>query len=273
MPPSHWVISGFIIFQLLSFIVGSTPTPSALGTPATPHRENITKLGAEVAPVLDRAEGPIRWLDRVVWRATRWIERPIRLYLRGTRQFQRWNMFSHPLRRHEYLHIRYYVASPSNPQLRVHRQLIYPSHTAGIRLFKSFADSFRDKAMMLTLDLYFRRLKREQEKYGEDRAEQEAQVELFPIINPFMRRQSGRILGPGERLVRAELWRGLAPMPGPGETLPQEVYDARQQTISEYDAATDVSYVGNTEADIPPLGAGMTDADIRWKLLAQENWK
>jgi len=272
MPPSHWLISGFIVFQLLTFIVGSTPAPSALAT-HEPQRENITRLGATIAPVLDKTEAPIRWLDYAVWRATRWIETPIRLYLRGTRQFQRWNMFSHPLRQHEYLHIRYYVSSPGNQQLRVHRQLIYPSHTAGIRLFKSFADSFRDKAITLTLDRYFQRLKREQPKLGQEQAEQVAQVELYPLINPFMRRQERQILGPGERIVRAELWRGLAPMPAPGQTLPQDAYDARQMAIAEYDAVTDVNYVGTTAADRPPLGAGMTDADITWRLMAQETWK
>jgi hypothetical protein len=203
MPPSHWLISGFILFQLLSFIVGSTPAPTTLGKPAAPHRENITPLGAVVSSVLDRVEGPIRWLDRAVWRATRWVDRPVRVYLRGTRQFQRWNMFSHPLRRHEYFHIRYYVASPASEQLRVHRQLIYPSHTVGIRLFKSFADSFRDKAMMLTYRRYSERLKRDQTKYGPDRGAEEAQAELFAMIKPFARRQSEQILGPGERLVRA----------------------------------------------------------------------
>ncbi len=231
----------------------------------------MTALGAAVAPVLDRVEGPVRWLDRAVWRATRWIDRPVRTYLRGTRQFQRWTMFTHPLRTHEYLHVRYYVASPSSQQLRVHRELIYPSHTVGIRLFRSFADSFRDKALMLTLDGYSRRLKREQAKYGADRGAEEAQAELFPIIKPFARRQSDRILGPGERLVRAELWKGVAPMPGPQQVLPADVYDARQEAIKEYDAVTDLSYVGTNE--LAPLRAGMIDRDIYWTLLAQVTWK
>jgi hypothetical protein len=53
--------------------------------------------------------------------------------------------------------------------------------------------------------------------------------------------------------------------------LPAEVYDTRQRAIAEYDAVTDVLYVGSTE--IPPLGAGTIDADIEWTLLAQVTWK
>jgi hypothetical protein len=62
-------------------------------------------------------------------------------------------------------------------------------------------------------------------------------------------------------------------MPAPGQTLPQDAYDARQMAIAEYDAVTDVNYVGTSAADLPPLGAGMTDADITWRLMAQETWK
>ena len=114
-------------------------------------------------------------------------------------------------------------------------------------------------------------MKREQAKYGADRGAEEAQAELFPIIKPFARRQSDRILGPGERLVRAELWKGVAPMPGPQQVLPADVYDARQEAIKEYDAVTDLSYVGTNE--LAPLRAGMIDRDIYWTLLAQVTWK
>ena len=50
-----------------------------------------------------------------------------------------------------------------------------------------------------------------------------------------------------------------------------DVYDARQQAINEYDAVTDLSYVGTSE--LAPLRAGMIDRDIYWTLLAQVTWK
>ncbi len=182
-------------------------------------------------------------------------------------------MFSRPLRRHEYMHIRYYIASQGSDLLRVQRELIYPAHTGGnVRLFKSFADSFRDKAMALAFEAYGRRSQRESRKFDADVALQRAQAELIPVIRPFVhRRQRDLLLGSGDRLVRAELWRGFAPMPRPGQVLPFDTYEKRQETLADYDAVSDLGLV--PADNLAPLGAVAYDADIEWHLLARMVWK
>ena len=272
MSPTHWLISAFIVFHVLSIVVGSTPDPSSLKAPVAPDREVLTRVGRAVAPILDTSVGPLRALNSAVWRATLWCRPAVRSYLASTKQYQRWNMFSRPLRRHEYIHLRYYIASPGSDLLRVQRELIYPGHTGkNVRLFKSFADSFRDKAMSLALDAYARRLQREITKYDAETVRQRAQVELIPIIRPFASRQRAVLLGPGERFVRAELWRGYAPMPRPGQTLPFDTYEERQQALTGYDAVSDLGLI---PADIVvPLGAVAYDADIEWNMLARMIWK
>jgi hypothetical protein len=153
------------------------------------------------------------------------------------------------------------------------RELIYPGHTGtNVRLFKSFADSFHDKAMSLAIDAYARRVARERKKWDYPTAIQRSQVELIPIIRPFVNRQQRELLlGPGDRLVRAELWRGFAPMPRPGEVLPFDTFERRQEALTEYDAVTDLGLVD--PAGLAPLGATTYDADIEWHLLARVIWK
>jgi hypothetical protein len=273
MSSTHWLISGFIVFQLLSIVVGSTPDPASLKPQIAPDRAFLTAAGRTLAPALDALVSPIRAVDRVVWQATLWCRPAVRTYLGSTKQYQRWNMFSRPLRRHEYVHLRYYIATSGTDLLRVQRELIYPGHTGGnVRLFKSFADSFRDKAMALAYEAYGRRVERESKTLGPDVAMQRAQVELIPIIRPFvLRRRDELLLGPGDRLVRAELWRGHAPMPRPGQFLPFDTYEKRQETLAEYDAVTDLGLMPREY--LAPLGAVAYDADIEWNMLARMTWK
>jgi hypothetical protein len=272
MSSTHWLISGFIAFHLLSIVVGSTPDPATLNRSSAPDRAVLTPLGRALAPVLDATTGPIRAADATLWRATAWCQPAVRLYLRVTRQYQRWNMFSRPFRKHEYIHLRYYIATGGSSLLRVQRELIYPGHTgANVRLLKSFADSFRDKAMGLALDAHAQRVRRERKNHDVGTALERSQEELIPIIRPFARHQADALLVGGDRLVRAELWRGTAPMPRPGQVLPSDTYQARQETLASYDAVSELGLIAST--DLAPLGVVTYDADIEWTLLAQVTWK
>jgi hypothetical protein len=272
MSSAHWLTSGFIAFQLLSIVVGSIPDPATVSKSAAPDRVALTAVGRAVAPALDATAAPIRALDTALWRATSWCRPAVRAYLGTTKQLQRWDMFSRPMRRHEYIHLRYYIATTGSNLLRVQRELIYPTHTSTtIRLFKSYADSFRDKAIALAVDAYFRRVERENKKYDLGSTLERSQEELIPVIRPFARRQAHALLVPGDRLVRAELWRGYAPMPRPGEVLPFDTYRERQESLTAYDAVSDLGLAPS--GDLVPLGAVAYDADIKWTLLAQVTWK
>ena len=272
MSSTHWLISGFIAFHLLSLVVGATPDPATLEKPAAPVRTELTALGRAVAPVLDATVDPIRAVDAALWNATSWCRRSVRLYLATTRQFERWNMFSRPHRRIEYVHLRYYTATAGSDLLHVQRELVFPGHRGtNPRLFKSFADSFRDKAMASALEFHDRRLEQERKKGDVDSALERSQQDLISIIRPFAHHQASALLAPGDRLVRAELWRGFAPMPRPGEVLPFDVYEERQAALSGYDAVGDFALIAGTE--LPSLGDITHDADIEWVLLAQVTWK
>jgi hypothetical protein len=272
MSSAHWLISGFIAFHLLSIVVGAIPDPATLDRSRPPERTVLTAVGRAVAPALDATVGPIRALDAGLWRATWWCRPAVRLYLATTRQYQRWNMFSRPARRHEYIHLRYYLATAGSNLLRVQRELIFPAHSGtSLRLFKSYADSFRDKAMALVFEGHERRMEQERKKYDLDSALERSQEDLIPIIRPFARHYSKALLAPGDRLVRAELWRGFAPMPRPGEVLPFDTYQERQAALAGYDAVSNLGLVGR--AELPPLGAVTYDGDIKWTLLAQVTWK
>jgi hypothetical protein len=272
MRSTQWLISGFIAFHLLSLVVGATPDPATLEQSTAPQRTMLTALGRAVAPVLDATVGPIRALDARLWSATSWCRPAVRLYLATTRQYERWNMFSRPHRRHEYIHLRYYISRAGSELLRVQRELIFPAHRGtSPRLFKSFADSFRDKAMAAALELHDRRMPRERKNLDLDSALDRSQEELISIIRAFARYQTNALLAPGDRLVRAELWRGFAPMPRPGEVLPVDTYQARQAALADYEATSDLGLIAG--AELPTLGAVTYDADIEWVLLAQVTWK
>jgi len=60
-------------------------------------------------------------------------------------------------------------------------------------------------------------------------------------------------------------------MPRPGQLLPFDTYERRQEVLAGYDALSDLDLIAPSE--FAPLGARMEDADIEWGLLARIIWK
>jgi hypothetical protein len=273
MSASQRLISAFIVFHLIATVIGAIPAPDSILPAGSSNRTALSATRIAAATVLDSAVNPLLQLETALWHGTRWFRRPVRLYLSATRQYQRWNMFSRPLRRDDYVHLRYYVQVERSSLLRVHRELVYPAHTDEIFSFVNCCSgSFRDKAIGLSLESHFHRVARElrrgrtdQEAYGR------AEEVLAQVVKPFARRYAERGLAPGERLVRADFWRGSTRTPPPGIVVPADMLEARKHALEGYDAVTDLGLL--TVSNLPEILSVSRDADIEWILLAQVTWK
>jgi hypothetical protein len=271
MSRSQRLISAFIVFQLLAITIGATQDPDGLVPPIPSDRSSLSLLGKALSPVLDRLEQPVLNLNAALWGATSWLRYITTPYLLATRQFELWNMFSRPGRNDDYICLRYYVTSEGSSLLRVHRELIYPAHPEGqMRLFQSYSDSFRDKAIALALESYANVLVRERKRTSEAEALERAQQKLVPVIGAFARRFNERNLGQGERLIRADLWKGSAATGPPGHVTEPGTLAARRAILEAYDAETDLSLLSNK---LPDVGARLREVDIDWTLLGRVTWK
>jgi hypothetical protein len=272
MSYSQRLISAFIVFHLIAITVGAIPDPESIPQEIPSNRATLTFLGTTLAPTFDALVAPELALNRVAWRATAWLRRPSRVYLRATRQWEVWNMFCRPTRHDIYMHIRYYTKTPGSHLLRVHRELIFPAHPEGsTRVIKGYSDSFRDKAIELAFDTYFARVREEEKTVGYAKAVERSEQELFPVIRPFARRYVARNLEPGERLLRAELWRGVVPNAPPGEATSSDVLAERLDMLQRYDAVTDLGLL--PESELPELRSFIRDADVEWVLTASMPWR
>jgi hypothetical protein len=265
-------VSAFIVFHLAAITIGAIPRPELIEPTIPPDRSSLTALGRTLAPVLDALVPVLRRTHAVLWRATEPVRRPVTLYLGATKQYEIWHMFSRPARDHEYVHIRFYVATPGSNLLRVHRELVYPAHPEGqLRLIRAYADSFRDKAIALSLQRYGDIVAHElKHTHDANEATRRAHDAVVPVITAFARQYAVRNLLPGERLVRGDFWRGQAPTAPPGFATPPDVVAARREVLESYDAETDLGFTNRSQ--LPPVGATSRDADIVWTLLGEATW-
>lgn len=268
MTGSQRLVSAFIVFHVVAISVGATPRPSEL--PALTTRRLPGARGV-VTAMLDGIAATLKPVHASIDSALTPARPAVRLYLTATGQYELWNMFSRPVQADMYVHLRYYVAAPGSRRLRVDRELIFPAHPPGRpRVLAGFADSFRDKAVDLSLQSFGTRLERARRSgRGDDEALELAGRELAPLMRFFARRYAVRALPPGGQLVRVELWRGHAPMAPLGHAWGPDRIRRRYEALDAYDAATHGGLVGG---DALSPGAIAEDADIRWQLLAAETF-
>jgi hypothetical protein len=270
MSLSQRLLSAFIVFHLLAITIGAIPAADVLPKTSRSTSVPTNVISHSVTPILDSLVPSVAVLQAAAWTAVSPLRPFARTYLKGTRQFERWNMFSRPTLGDEYVSLRYYSASPGRTLLRGYSEIVYPSHPQGsVRLVQSYMDSFRDKAMASSLERYLLAFSSAVKRSGLD-ASARAQEHLAPIIRAFARRYSPTRLDPDERLVRADLWYGFAPTPPPGEVVSDEMREARTRVVDAYDHSELGVFPA---ADLPPVGAVTEEADIRWKLLAEVVWK
>lgn len=266
MTSAQRLVSAFIVFHLAAITIGAIPSPDALPDDVLePRSKEFDGLHGVATRSLDALVAPLVRFHAAIWTTTRPLRPPFWYYLRATRQYEKWNMFYRPPREDEYMHMRYYVRPTGSRVLRVHRELVYPAHEEGtIRLFGAFADSFRDKALALAFEAYVQRVEALRDREAAEPGAA-ASSELYPILDFFTRRFEARALVPGERIERAELWWGLAPTPAPGGPVDRAGLAERRRVLQGYDAFGSTLLPADDHA---PIGAGLREADIVWRLLA-----
>jgi hypothetical protein len=163
--------------------------------------------------------------------------------------------------------VRYHVAPG-----RVATELILPAHREDrVRLVKGVADSFRDKAVSTALDRFTSHSTRIMQEAQRDddldpsralaRLARNPPPDLVPVVRFFGDRFAGTQLGPGERIVRQEVWYGLAPLPADADPGSE-----RLEALRRYYAGPSLA----TAAPYPAAaryGATEREADIVWTLI------
>jgi hypothetical protein len=258
------LVAAFVTWHLFAIAVGALP-------PAT-RFNNFPKRDPSAAPSAVVHSGTVV-LDGFAWVVGQAVKgltrlvRPVRpavgWYLRLTGLGQSWAMFSNPPRVDQYARVRYYV-QPANGREWTATELVMPAnHEDETRLFQSYRDSYRDKAVAIALDTFYQR--RRKELIKPDTQPGELPNDLAPIARYFARHFERRALsGTGERIVRTEVWIGSAPTPGLGQPIDYGALAQRKAALQAY-------WEGAVEQRLrvpprPPYHALEQEADISWVL-------
>jgi hypothetical protein len=257
----RYAIPAFVVWHLLAIIEGAIPPPTQYVYPPRSFPSPAGALVDSVTPLLDRLSAGVVPVVSVLKQSTAPIRPLARRYRRLGGLGQTWNMFSNPTRVDRYVRARYYIQMPQGRSWTA-TELISPAHREDrVRLFQSFRDSYRDKA----LNIAFRNFHedRKEDAVRPDTRSTELPNDLAPIVRYFSRRFSRNLAG-GERIVRVEVWYGTASTPPPGRPIDEARLRARLAVLQNY-------YDGPIEQRvrvplIPPYHGGETEADIRWVL-------
>jgi hypothetical protein len=213
--------------------------------------------------VFDALAGAVAPLVKGAW----WITRPLRpvvnQYLRLTGLGQSWAMFSNPPQMDQYARVRHYIRNASGGEWTA-TELVMPGHREDrVRLLQSFRDSYRDKAIEIALETFYRR--RTPAQITPDARPEQLPNDLAPVARYFARTFRERVLdGAGERIVRTEVWIGNAATPAMGQ--PVDRLKAAERTV-----ALQAYWEGPVEQRLrvpprPPYHALEREADINWIL-------
>jgi hypothetical protein len=209
-------------------------------------------LAAAVAPLVKGAW----WITRPVRPAVNW-------YLSLTGLGQSWSMFSNPPQVDQYARVRYYIESAAGREWTA-TELVMPAHREDeVRLFQSFRDSYRDKAIAMALDAFYRH--RRAAQITPDARPDQLPNDLAPIGRYFARTfQSRHLDRTGGRIVRTEVWIGNAATPGLGAPVDQVKLAERKAALQAY-------WEGPVEQHLrvpprPPYHGLEHEADINWVL-------
>jgi hypothetical protein len=188
------------------------------------------------------------------------------MYVNLTGVAQNWKMFSNPPQVHQYLRVRYYIGRGKDGTVSpawTATELVLPAHPEnGLRLVRGYRDAFRDKAMTVALQRFHS--KRADALVRSDITSRELPDDIAPIGRYFARRFANRTLQADERILRTEIWYGVAPMPPPGATLNRTATDARLSVLREYYEAPVQGHFGRPV--YPRYHSVEQEADIQWFL-------
>ena len=269
MSVKRWALSVFFVWHLVAISVASLESPGGvprIGPPRHPHNDVIA---AGMTPVLDRVAFVLSQNFRKFDRAIGPVRRLTTYYLNVTGVNQSWKMFSTPPEVYQYLRVRYYIgagAADAGAGARptwTATELLLPAHREDrVRVVRGYWDAYRDKAMTSALSRF--QGHRSDRLIKADTKSSELPDDLAPIGRYFARRFERQSLVPGERILRTEIWYGIAGMALPGYSLDRERMEARFSVLRPY-------YDGPVENhfDIPAYPGYRSyenEGDIRWFL-------
>jgi hypothetical protein len=258
------LIAIFLGWHLFAISIAALPPPNRLSHfPPRDPSASLNPFFYGVTVALDTAARGTEAVEKVVWRSTRPLHRAITYYLRLTGLSQTWSMFANPPTYAQYMRVRYYV-QPEQGRLWAATELVLPAHREDrLRTVQSFRDSYRDKALAVAMGRFYERRKAELIK--PDTRPEQLPEDLAPVARYFAKRFTQRHLaGGGERVIRAEVWVGTAPIPRLGVAPDADARLERAVILQTY-------YDGPIEQrlnvpELPPYHAGEREADIAWVL-------
>ena len=273
MSPHRRLISVFLGCHLVALAVSAVPSPAAVSTDARVPGAPPSALSTRVTPLLDKAAAAAPSVLRRLAAVTSPVSRLTAPYLQRLGLYQTWRMFTSPPRYDSYVLMRYFVASSAGgssalPAFAV-TELIYPSHPEDeIKGIHEYRDSYRNKAVSNAMERFH--VQYSAALKARDVASADPGRHLAPVARYYARRFAGSGLGDGERLVRAELWHGVAANAVVAGAADVEQRRARARVLQ---ALRDGPVRESTlERPVRPLMFEERSADISWALDHVEQW-
>jgi hypothetical protein len=267
MSAKRFVLSLFFTWHIVAIGLGSLASPGAVGTVGPPRHPQNDALAAFVTPRLDTFAAAVAPLAKAYDHTPLIVRQLSANYLELVGVSQSWKMFSNPPMVHQYLRVRYYVGSAgANDHARpswTATELVLPAHREDqVRIVRGYWDAFRDKAMTSALARFH--AARPTTLIRPDTKSAELPDHLAPIVRYFRRRFEETALRPDERVLRAEIWYGTAPMPPAGDRDEPGRLETRYSALQGYFEGPVENHFGRPE--FPPYHAGQREADINWVL-------
>ena len=265
MSAKRWALSGLLAWHVVAITLGSLASPGAVLPVGPPRHPTSDVFAATLTPPLDVFAAWVAPIPSGLARAAGPLQGLAANYLAFTGVSQSWKMFSNAPEVYQYLRVRYYVGQRANglrPEWTA-TELVLPAHREDeLRVFHGYWDAFRDKAMTSALQRFH--TARSNKLLRGDTTSAELPDHIAPIGRYFARRFERSALRPDERVLRTEIWYGVAPMPRAGETASARQVDERHAVLREYYAGpVENHYI---EASYPQYHIVETEADIDWYL-------
>jgi len=264
MSPVRWALSLFFVWHVTAIGLGSLESPGVVLPVGSPRHPENDRLAAALTPRLDRFAAVVQRLPRLILRVARPLQPFYGRYLQITGVSQSWKMFSNPPEVHQYLRVRYYIGPMDDPEpVWTATELVLPTQREDqVRLLSAYWASSRDKAFTSALQRFHQN--RDNRLLKPDTRSTELPDDLAPVARYFARRFQRVALRKDERILRSEVWYGIAPMPGPGMEIDRLRADARLEILREYYQGPVENHLGRP--DYPPYHAVQEEADITWFL-------
>jgi hypothetical protein len=266
----RWLLSLLLLYHLVAVAADAIPSPDELTGVAEVRHPHDDGIAALVTPMLDRAALSLARFEPTLFAWSQPLRQITQPYISaGLRQH--WVMFAGTITGARYVRLDYYVAtdgSLGNPQ--VFRELVLPSAREDrVRWLRQYLD----KAVVNTLDTYFTNLAKYHgafdgiEPPGRPSALESSESlprDFVPLLRYFRTRFQRTHLPANARIVRTDLWYGVAEIPPPVQPVNDRVSKGRRKLLNEYQEGP--TRIVGTASTNPQRGAVEQEADILWKL-------